>query len=45
MGYTFKENCSDYRNTKIQDLYLTLKSKFKVVNVFDPYINLAKVRK
>ncbi len=45
MGYTFKENCSDYRNTKIQDLYLTLKSKFKVVNVFDPYINLAKSKK
>ncbi len=45
MGYTFKENCSDYRNTKIQDLYLILKSKFKIVNVFDPYINLAKSKK
>tara|TARA_A100001015_G_scaffold317156_1_gene433331 strand:- start:365 stop:1627 length:1263 start_codon:yes stop_codon:yes gene_type:complete len=38
LGYTFKENCSDYRNTKIRDLYKLLENNFKKVEVFDPLI-------
>ncbi len=35
LGYTFKENIPDYRNTKIEDLYLALRSKNTFI--FDPY--------
>jgi UDP-N-acetyl-D-galactosamine dehydrogenase len=39
MGYTFKENCSDTRNTKVHDLVLSLKDAgFKLV-IWDPYID------
>ena len=38
LGYTFKENCPDVRNTKVYDLYVAL-SKAKVdVDVFDPHV-------
>ena len=36
MGFTFKENCNDIRNTKIYDLYLYLINKKINVNVHDP---------
>ncbi len=39
LGYTFKENCSDYRNTKIRDLNIILKKDFKSVQVFDPLLS------
>jgi UDP-N-acetyl-D-galactosamine dehydrogenase len=39
LGITFKENCSDIRNSKVIDIYRELNS-FKVeVDVFDPYAN------
>ena len=38
-GYTFKENCSDIRNTKVQEIINILESKTCNVSVFDPYIN------
>jgi len=37
LGYTFKENCSDIRNTKIYDLALSLKNIGVDVNIWDPF--------
>ena len=36
MGFTFKENCSDIRNTKVFDIYTTLIEYGLKVDVFDP---------
>ena len=38
MGYTFKENCPDTRNTKIRDLALYLNKTIKKIDIFDPWI-------
>ncbi len=38
MGYTFKENCPDTRNTKIKDLALYLNKTVKKIDIFDPWI-------
>jgi UDP-N-acetyl-D-galactosamine dehydrogenase len=39
LGFTFKENCSDIRNTKVQNLYNGLIQKNAFVQVFDPLVN------
>jgi UDP-N-acetyl-D-glucosamine/UDP-N-acetyl-D-galactosamine dehydrogenase len=39
LGYSFKENCNDIRNTKVHDLALELKTKVKEVAVYDPVID------
>ena len=36
LGITFKENCTDSRNSKLIDLYNILKNKKINVNVYDP---------
>jgi UDP-N-acetyl-D-galactosamine dehydrogenase len=38
MGYTFKENCSDIRNTKVHDLALLLKNHGVNLNIWDPFL-------
>jgi UDP-N-acetyl-D-galactosamine dehydrogenase len=38
MGYTFKENCSDIRNTKVHDLVLLLKNCDINLNIWDPFL-------
>ena len=38
MGYTFKENCSDIRNTKVYDLAISLKNNGVILNIWDPFI-------
>ena len=41
LGYTFKENCRDTRNTGVKNLYLDLNKKFKNnIYIYDPLINL-----
>ena len=37
MGLTFKENCSDLRNTKVIDVIHALESMYISVDVYDPY--------
>lgn len=37
MGYTFKENCPDVRNTRVIDIINKLK-KFCKIDVFDPWV-------
>jgi len=44
LGFSFKENCPDYRNTKIVDLFLNLKKKAKTVDVYDPWVDSVQVQ-
>ena len=39
LGYTFKENCSDIRNTKVIDIVKELENAMCEVAVYDPYID------
>ena len=39
LGYTFKENCSDTRNTKVHNLILLMKDYGIDVNVWDPFLS------
>ena len=38
MGYTFKENCSDIRNTKVCDLAISLQNYGFEINIWDPFL-------
>jgi UDP-N-acetyl-D-galactosamine dehydrogenase len=38
MGYTFKENCSDIRNTKVYNLALSLQDSGVSLNIWDPFL-------
>lgn len=44
MGFTFKENCPDIRNTKVFDLFKNL-SKFASVDVFDPIASSVETKR
>lgn len=44
LGITFKENCPDIRNTKIVDIYHTLKEYTPNITVFDPWANTESVK-
>ena len=44
MGFAFKENCSDIRNTKIYDFHRDLKNKVKQIDIYDPYVNQTEVK-
>lgn len=37
LGFTFKENCPDVRNTKIVDIYHTLQEYTRNITVYDPW--------
>jgi UDP-N-acetyl-D-galactosamine dehydrogenase len=38
LGYTFKENCSDYRNTQIKKIKDLISKTYNNLDIFDPYI-------
>ena len=44
LGFTFKEDCPDVRNTRVIDIYQELKNFDMNVDVFDPWANPAEVR-
>lgn len=44
LGVTFKENCPDIRNTKIVDIYHTLKEYTSDITIFDPWANQEAVK-
>lgn len=44
LGFTFKENCPDIRNTKVIDIYTTLKEYTDNITVHDPWANAEKVQ-
>ena len=39
MGFAFKENCTDYRNTRVVDLYEQFKSFDCNIDIYDPWID------
>ena len=41
LGFTFKENCPDVRNTKVVDIVRALKEYNLNVTIFDPWANPA----
>nr|WP_294945769.1 nucleotide sugar dehydrogenase [uncultured Mucilaginibacter sp.] len=43
LGITFKENCSDVRNSKVVDIYTELKAFGLNVDVYDPWADAEKV--
>lgn len=45
MGFTFKENCPDVRNTKVIDIYHALQEYNLHISVFDPWANPDIVRR
>ncbi|MBQ0025355.1 MAG: nucleotide sugar dehydrogenase [Bacteroidales bacterium] len=45
MGFTFKENCPDVRNTRVIDIYRALQEYSANITVFDPWANPAVVKK
>ena len=44
LGFTYKENCTDCRNTKVQDIYNTLQDCNVNVTVYDPWANPTVVK-
>ena len=44
MGFTFKEDCPDIRNTKVADLVHDLASFVREIVVFDPHADAAEAR-
>ncbi|SFH28643.1 nucleotide sugar dehydrogenase [Sulfitobacter dubius] len=44
MGYTFKENCADTRNTKVADIASELAAYSVSVDVHDPWVGAVKLQ-
>lgn len=44
LGVTFKENCPDVRNTKVVDIYQTLKEYTDNITIYDPWANADHVK-
>ena len=45
MGYSFKENSRDIRNSKVLELYRLIKKKCKKVDIFDTIVNVKEILK
>lgn len=45
LGITFKENCPDIRNTKVVDIYHTLKEYTDNITIYDPWASKEHVKK
>lgn len=43
LGFSFKENCPDIRNTKVIDVYNTLKRFTPHITVYDPWVDPEEV--
>jgi UDP-N-acetyl-D-galactosamine dehydrogenase len=44
LGYSFKENCSDTRNTKVRDLIFLIKDLGVDISLWDPVVDLNELR-
>jgi UDP-N-acetyl-D-galactosamine dehydrogenase len=44
LGFTFKEDCPDVRNTRLIDIYHELRSFDMDVDVYDPWVNAEEVK-
>ena len=45
LGFSFKENCPDFRNTKVVDIYNDLISYGLIVDIYDPWVDKKEVFK
>ena len=45
LGLTFKEDCPDIRNTKVVDIIENLKEFGCIVDVYDPWVDMAEEKK
>src|SRR5574344_1297814 len=45
LGITFKENCSDIRNTKVADIYHTLRQYTSYITIYDPWADTVRVQR
>lgn len=45
LGFTFKANCSDIRNTKVADVYNKLRQFTDFVSVYDPLVDPAEAQR
>lgn len=45
LGFAFKENCSDIRNTRVVDIYRSFCNYTPHVRIYDPYINAEDARR
>ena len=43
LGFAFKENCSDTRNTKVVDIYHSLSNVGMKIDVYDPLVNSEEI--
>jgi len=43
LGFSFKENCPDFRNTKVIDIYNELLEYNMSVDVYDPWVSASEV--
>ena len=44
LGFSFKENCPDIRNTRVYDIYRSLKEYNINVSVYDPWVDASVVQ-
>jgi UDP-N-acetyl-D-galactosamine dehydrogenase len=44
LGFSFKENCPDFRNTKVIDIYNELMDFNMNIDIFDPWVDLDEVK-
>lgn len=45
LGFTFKENCPDIRNTKVVDIYHTFKEYTDNITIYDPWVDAAVAKR
>lgn len=44
LGFAFKENCPDTRNTKVADVYSTLREFTSHITVYDPWVDAERAK-
>lgn len=44
LGFTFKENCPDIRNTKVIDIFDTLNEFTSNITIYDPWVDINEVK-
>ena len=45
LGFSFKENCPDFRNTRIIDVYHNFEKLGCKIDIYDPYVSKVEVKK
>lgn len=45
LGITFKENCPDFRNTKVVDVITALKDYGVKITIYDPWVSASEVQR